>query len=161
MELDEARWVPREIQYFINHNKDEGHRPATLKDGNDPTRRQLIKLYTEYEAQCQRAGVVDFAELLLRAYELWLYNPEHPEALPAPLPARAHRRVPGHERDPVRVVAAGGGPGRRAVRGGRRRPVHLPLARRARGEPHALLQGLSGGEAVSASSRTTAPRATS
>jgi len=76
MELDEARWVPREIQYFINHNKDEGHRPATLKDGNDPTRRQLIKLYTEYEAQCQRAGVVDFAELLLRAYELWLYNPE-------------------------------------------------------------------------------------
>jgi DNA helicase-2/ATP-dependent DNA helicase PcrA len=76
MELDEARWVPREIQYFINHNKDEGHRPATLKDGNDPTRRQLIKLYAEYEAQCQRAGVVDFAELLLRAYELWLYNPE-------------------------------------------------------------------------------------
>jgi DNA helicase-2/ATP-dependent DNA helicase PcrA len=76
MELDEARWVPREIQYFINHNKDEGHRPATLKDGNDPTRRQLIKLYTEYEAQCQRAGVVDFAELLLRAYELWLKNPE-------------------------------------------------------------------------------------
>ena len=76
MELDEARWVPREIQYFINHNKDEGHRPPTLKDGNDPTRRQLIKIYTEYEAQCQRAGVVDFAELLLRAYELWLYNPE-------------------------------------------------------------------------------------
>jgi len=76
MELDEARWVPREIQWFINHNKDEGHRPATLKDGNDPTRRQLIKLYTEYEAQCQRAGVVDFAELLLRAYELWLKNPE-------------------------------------------------------------------------------------
>jgi DNA helicase II / ATP-dependent DNA helicase PcrA len=75
MELDEARWVPREIQYFINHNKDEGHRPATLKDGNDPTRRQLIKLYAEYEAQCQRAGVVDFAELLLRAYELWLKNP--------------------------------------------------------------------------------------
>jgi DNA helicase-2/ATP-dependent DNA helicase PcrA len=75
MELDEARWVPREIQWFINHNKDEGHRPATLKDGNDPTRRQLIKIYTEYEAQCQRAGVVDFAELLLRAYELWLYQP--------------------------------------------------------------------------------------
>jgi DNA helicase-2/ATP-dependent DNA helicase PcrA len=76
MELDEARWIPREIQWFINHNKDEGHRPATLKDGNDPTRRQLIRLYTEYEAQCQRAGVVDFAELLLRAYELWLKNPQ-------------------------------------------------------------------------------------
>jgi len=76
MELDEARWVPREIQWFINHNKDEGHRPATLKDAGDPTRRQLIRVYAEYEAQCQRTGVVDFAELLLRAYELWLKNPQ-------------------------------------------------------------------------------------
>jgi len=75
LELDEARWVPREIQWFINHNKDEGHRPATLKDAGDPTRRQLIRLYSEYEAQCQRTGVVDFAELLLRAYELWRDNP--------------------------------------------------------------------------------------
>jgi DNA helicase-2/ATP-dependent DNA helicase PcrA len=76
MELDETRWVPKEIQWFINGNKDEGVRPATMKDAGDPTRRQLIRIYTEYEAQCQRAGVVDFAELLLRAYELWLYHPE-------------------------------------------------------------------------------------
>jgi DNA helicase II / ATP-dependent DNA helicase PcrA len=76
MELDEARWVPKEIQWFINHNKDEGLRPNTLKDAGDPTRRQLIKLYSEYEAQCQRTGVVDFAELLLRAYELWRDRPE-------------------------------------------------------------------------------------
>jgi DNA helicase-2/ATP-dependent DNA helicase PcrA len=75
MELDEARWVPREIQWFINHNKDEGIRPAVMKDAGDPTRAQLIKIYAEYEAQCQRTGVVDFAELLLRAYELWLKNP--------------------------------------------------------------------------------------
>ena len=75
LELDEARWVPREIQWFINHNKDEGLRPAGLKDAGDPTRRQLIRLYSEYEAQCQRTGVVDFAELLLRAYELWRDNP--------------------------------------------------------------------------------------
>jgi DNA helicase II / ATP-dependent DNA helicase PcrA len=75
MELDEARWVPREIQWFINHNKDEGHRPATLKDAGDPTRRQLIRIYSEYEAQCQRTGVIDFAEMLLRAYELWRDNP--------------------------------------------------------------------------------------
>ncbi len=74
--LDETRWIPREIQWFINSNKDEGHRPATLKSGDDPTRRQLIKLYSEYEQQCQRNGVVDFAELLLRAYELWRDNPE-------------------------------------------------------------------------------------
>jgi DNA helicase-2/ATP-dependent DNA helicase PcrA len=74
--LDDARWVPREIQYFINNNKDEGHRPKALKDGNDPTRRQLIRLYQDYEDACQRAGVVDFAELLLRAFELWRDNPE-------------------------------------------------------------------------------------
>jgi DNA helicase-2/ATP-dependent DNA helicase PcrA len=74
--LDDARWVPREIQYFINSNKDEGHRPASMKDGNDPTRRQLIRLYADYEDACKRAGVVDFAELLLRAFELWRDHPE-------------------------------------------------------------------------------------
>src|SRR6202045_2030647 len=72
--LDESRWVPREVQWFINSNKDEGLRPEDLKDGNDPTRHQLIKLYLEYEAACARAGVVDFAELLLRAFELWRDN---------------------------------------------------------------------------------------
>ncbi|HET9391397.1 MAG TPA: DNA helicase II [Steroidobacteraceae bacterium] len=76
LELDETRWVPREVQWFINSNKDEGLRPASLKDGNDPTRRQLIRLYAEYEAACARAGVVDFAELLLRAFELWRDRPE-------------------------------------------------------------------------------------
>ncbi|HTU65865.1 MAG TPA: DNA helicase II [Steroidobacteraceae bacterium] len=75
MELDEARWVPKEIQWFINGNKDEGMRPAMLKDAGDPTRRQLLKIYAEYEVQCQKAGVVDFAELLLRAYELVRDNP--------------------------------------------------------------------------------------
>ena len=74
--LDETRWVPREIQWFINSSKDEGRRPESLKDGNDPTRRQLIRLYAEYEAACARAGVVDFAELLLKAFELWRDNPE-------------------------------------------------------------------------------------
>ncbi|MBC8026620.1 MAG: UvrD-helicase domain-containing protein [Steroidobacteraceae bacterium] len=53
MELDEARWVPREIQWFINHNKDEGFRPDVLKDAGDPTRQTLIRIYREYEAQCQ------------------------------------------------------------------------------------------------------------
>src|ERR1700760_1922639 len=72
--LDENRWIPREVQWFINSNKDEGHRPKSLKDGNDPTRHQLIKLYAEYEAACAKAGVVDFAELLLRAFEVWRDN---------------------------------------------------------------------------------------
>ena len=74
-ELDETRWVPREVQMFINSNKDEGRRPRDLKDGEDFTRRQFIQLYADYEEACARAGVVDFAELLLRAFELWRDNP--------------------------------------------------------------------------------------
>lgn len=75
LDLDETRWVPREIQWFINAQKDEGLRPKHIKDEGDPTRRQLIKIYQAYEEACQRAGVVDFAELLLRAYELWRDDP--------------------------------------------------------------------------------------
>jgi DNA helicase-2/ATP-dependent DNA helicase PcrA len=70
MKLDEQRWVPREVQGFINSNKDEGRRSKTLANRNDPTRAQLIKLYSIYEARCEQAGVVDFAELLLRSYEI-------------------------------------------------------------------------------------------
>ena len=74
--LDEERWAPRDVQYFINKHKDEGRRPAGLKDNGDPTEKQLIRLYVEYEEACRRAGVVDFAELLLRAFELWRDNAE-------------------------------------------------------------------------------------
>ena len=70
MGLDDTRWVPREVTYFINGRKDEGQRPKHLKDDGDPTRRQLIRIYEEYEARCRKTGVVDFAELLLRSYEL-------------------------------------------------------------------------------------------
>ena len=69
LELDETAWVPREIQWFINHNKDEGLRPADLRDDGDQTRRQLIHLYRLYQEACDKAGLVDFAELLLRAFE--------------------------------------------------------------------------------------------
>jgi DNA helicase-2/ATP-dependent DNA helicase PcrA len=71
LELDEARWVPKEIAWFINAQKDEGLRPAHLKDQGDPNRRQMIRLYEAYEEACRRGGVVDFAELLLRSCELW------------------------------------------------------------------------------------------
>ncbi len=76
MDLDEARWVPREVLWFINNQKDEGRRPGSLKDEGDPTRRELIRIYTTYEDACRRGGVVDFAELLLRAYEVWRDHPE-------------------------------------------------------------------------------------
>ena len=75
-ELDENRWVPREVQYFINKHKDEGRRPQHLKTGIDATEAQMIKLYAQYEENCARSGVMDFAELLLRAFELWRDQPE-------------------------------------------------------------------------------------
>jgi DNA helicase-2/ATP-dependent DNA helicase PcrA len=74
-QLDETRWVPREVQWFINANKDEGRRSRHLKAGNDPIRAQMIRLYALYEEACTRGGVVDFGELLLRAFEVWRDQP--------------------------------------------------------------------------------------
>jgi DNA helicase-2/ATP-dependent DNA helicase PcrA len=76
LEIDDSRWVPREVQYFINAQKDEGLRPKHLHDDGDVTRRQMIDLYKAYEEVCDRGGLVDFAELLLRAHELWRDNAE-------------------------------------------------------------------------------------
>ena len=74
--LDEQRWVPREVQNFINSSKDEGRRSKNLADRNDPTRQQLIRLYKLYEERCETAGVVDFAELMLRSFELLRDTPD-------------------------------------------------------------------------------------
>ena len=76
LELDESRWVPREIQWFINAEKDEGRRPDMIDDRGDPNRRRMVELYRAYQENCERSGLVDFAELLLRAYELWRDNPD-------------------------------------------------------------------------------------
>ena len=76
LEIDDSRWVPREIQYFINGQKDEGLRHQHLDDEGDSNRRQMIALYAAYEEICERGGLVDFAELLLRAHELWRDSPE-------------------------------------------------------------------------------------
>ena len=72
--LDEARFPPRQATWFINSAKDEGKRPDALDAGYNLTNRVLIDVYRAYEASCQRAGLVDFAELLLRAHELWLHD---------------------------------------------------------------------------------------
>ena len=70
LDLDEARWPPKQAQWYINHNKDEGHRPSHIDPGQDPVQQQMLEIYRLYEDHCQRAGVVDFAELLLRALEI-------------------------------------------------------------------------------------------
>jgi DNA helicase-2/ATP-dependent DNA helicase PcrA len=73
--LDEARFPPRQATWQINGWKDEGKRPDAIEHGNHPVTRTLVQIYTAYEEACRRAGLVDFAELLLRAHELWLKNP--------------------------------------------------------------------------------------
>ena len=70
LELDEAYWPPRQAQWFINGHKEEGRRPQHLGEPNDPQQRQMQRIYQAYEEACRRSGLVDFAELLLRAYEL-------------------------------------------------------------------------------------------
>ena len=75
LELDENRWPPRQSQWYINARKDEGMRPQHIEHKGDPYQRQQIAIYEAYETLCQRSGLVDFAELLLRAHELWLKQP--------------------------------------------------------------------------------------
>jgi len=75
MDLDEARWPPRQMQWFINSCKDEGRRPQHIEHRNDPYLKRQLDIYQAYEALCQRSGLIDFAELLLRSHELWLKYP--------------------------------------------------------------------------------------
>jgi DNA helicase-2/ATP-dependent DNA helicase PcrA len=67
--VDEERYPPRELMYFINAQKEEGVRPREVQI-TDETAKGYAGLYAAYDEQCQREGVVDFAELLLRCYEL-------------------------------------------------------------------------------------------
>ncbi len=76
MGLDETRWVPKEVQWYINARKDEGQRPQHIDTHNDLHLRHMVEIYSAYEAYCQSTGLIDFAELLLRAHELWLQRPD-------------------------------------------------------------------------------------
>ncbi|MBN8505513.1 MAG: UvrD-helicase domain-containing protein [Burkholderiales bacterium] len=69
MNLDEERYVPKAVAHFIAHAKERAERPGDI-DPRDAQERVLVEIYAAYEAQCQREGVVDFAELMLRTYEL-------------------------------------------------------------------------------------------
>jgi DNA helicase-2/ATP-dependent DNA helicase PcrA len=76
--LDEAHWPARQAQWFINARKDEGERPAHIEHLDHPVTATWVQVYRRYQEYCDRGGLVDFAELLLRAHELWL---EHPRLL--------------------------------------------------------------------------------
>ena len=70
--LDESRFPPRQAAWFINTAKDEGKRPDAFQAQSNPLTKTLVDIYRAYEEACRRSGLVDFAELLLRAHELWL-----------------------------------------------------------------------------------------
>ena len=75
LKFDEEKCVPKQTSYFIAHAKDAGQRPKDLAPRDELGRMQLA-VYQAYEDQCQREGVVDFAELMLRTYEIMRDHPE-------------------------------------------------------------------------------------
>ncbi|MEJ2384214.1 MAG: DNA helicase II [Xanthomonadales bacterium] len=76
--MDDAQWPARQAQWFINARKDEGERPDRIEHLDHPVTAAWVRIYALYQDYCNRGGLVDFAELLLRAHELWL---EHPALL--------------------------------------------------------------------------------
>jgi DNA helicase II / ATP-dependent DNA helicase PcrA len=77
LELDESRWPPKQAMWYINGQKDEGLRSAHVDvSPGDLFGQTMLQVYRAYEVACERAGMVDFAELLLRAHELWLKSPQ-------------------------------------------------------------------------------------
>ena len=86
MNLDEKQWPPRQAMWYINSQKDEGLRPHHLQSYGNPVEQTWQKVYQAYQEACDRAGLVDFAELLLRAHELWLNKTAYPSTLPRTFP---------------------------------------------------------------------------
>ena len=75
LNLDEKKWPAKQALWYINGKKDEGLRPQHIEAHYDPTEQTFVSIYKSYQDACDRAGLVDFAELLLRAHELWLNHP--------------------------------------------------------------------------------------
>ncbi|NHB86915.1 DNA helicase II [Photorhabdus tasmaniensis] len=76
MNLDDKQWPARQGMWYINGKKDEGLRPQHIESYGNPVEGTWQKIYQAYQEACDRAGLVDFAELLLRAHELWLNKPQ-------------------------------------------------------------------------------------
>ena len=74
LDLDEAYWPPRQMQWMINSHKEEARRPQHLPVGNDSQQQTLHRIYATYEEFCHRFGLVDFAEILLRTLEMFRNN---------------------------------------------------------------------------------------
>ena len=72
---DEKMYPPKQACWYINNKKDDGLRPDMIDDMNDRQEKEWIRIYEIYQDTCDRSGLVDFAEILLRAYELFLKKP--------------------------------------------------------------------------------------
>ena len=70
MNLDDSRWPPKQIQWYINAQKDEGLRSQHIERTGDLFQDTMVRVYEAYEEACERGGMIDFGELLLRALEL-------------------------------------------------------------------------------------------
>jgi DNA helicase-2/ATP-dependent DNA helicase PcrA len=75
LELDESKWPAKQCQWYISQQKDEGLRADHLEHYGQDYQRNMIRVYKAYEEACERGGLVDFGELLLRSHELWLKQP--------------------------------------------------------------------------------------
>lgn len=76
LNLDEAKWPPKQAQWFINSQKEQGLRAKNVRPDHSQFSETMTEVYRIYEENCQTSGLVDFAELLLRSYELWLQRPD-------------------------------------------------------------------------------------
>lgn len=76
LDLPDDQWPAKTVAGWINAQKEEARRPQHMQDQGDYTQRQFVRVYTAYQSQCDRQGVVDFSELLLRAFELTRDNAE-------------------------------------------------------------------------------------
>tara|TARA_B110000208_G_scaffold123079_1_gene150169 strand:- start:9258 stop:10256 length:999 start_codon:yes stop_codon:yes gene_type:complete len=76
LSIDEERWPAKQCQWYINGQKDEGLRASNIDHENDDYIKTMLDIYRAYEDACQRGGMIDFGEILLRAHELWLRSPQ-------------------------------------------------------------------------------------
>ena len=72
--IDEKNFPPKHVAWYINAQKDKGKRAKDIDHHNDPNEKKLVEIYRLYQEACDRAGLLDFAELLIRAYELLKHN---------------------------------------------------------------------------------------
>ena len=76
LKIDEDKWPAKQCQWYINSQKDEGLRSGNIDHFEDDYTKTVLKVYKAYEEACDRGGMIDFGEILLRAHELWLKNPQ-------------------------------------------------------------------------------------